>query len=828
MKFSRLQFRAFVFTLGFVLLLNVQGWAGTTGSLAGSVLDKKSKLPLKGALITVEEAGVHGISDKYGNFLITGLQPGIYRVEVRFIGYAEMAYEKVHIKTDAITRLTFALDPIVLTTEPIIITGARNPIDEEMISTVHYVDNEDLNSRVPGGNYLDHFKFLPGVFSTHFRGSRSAEVLYLLDGVPMVSSLTRELAFDIPISAIEEVVVYTGGYSAEYGNANAGIVNVIRKRARSQFEYTAKTYTDYLGFAGLPHDNYRRIQVGFGGPVTMSFGGPVVESNYYISLDANASDTPRRPQLRQVFDETIQKNLNGSIVFDLKLSRNLTLSAQGAFSNWQWRDIDDNSLEPLNTIPLRKNKHATTSIALTHTLTPTLFYKISASYVRLRDAIEGQIPDSLNAVIFSNTPVISRSLNLPVAPWEQRISEDLYYLNANLFKQVREYLQFKAGVGVEYYDIAMQAQRYAVQPNRFEIDPEDKVFVYSRFANDFRKFPFALSGYAEVHLKSRYFNGQFGARIDYLNANATRHFSVQQDENTSPSHQPYDPKLTVSPRISFSIPLSKKDIVFFNYGRFTQIPSLYHLYAGIVPVGEGSLLWPLLGNPDLRPSESVSYELAFSKDFGASTRFKLTGFYRNDEKLLDSQANRFFTNANAIPSQYSNQAFARSRGLEVLLSYNFSSHFSGQAVYTIMKTTGTTNYAEENYHALVRAGFVREKDESSLNWDQRHSILLGAEVKYPRFYVNLSWRLYSPREWTDQTTTSTLAARLPLRNLFDLVAMYRLHSGTIRILPFVEVRNLFNVRYREYRDTLNLVNNQPLIPFQEQYGRRIRFGIQIN
>ena len=276
-KFKKFRQTFFVIVL---LFFSGQVYAGTTGSLAGTIKDKKSGQTLKGALISVVDAGVYTVSDKYGNYIINGLQPGTYKVQVKFIGYADFSYQKVQLKTDATTRLDFELAPKVIQAEPIIITGIRNPIQEETTSTVHYVDNDDLNSNLPTDNYLDSFKYMPGIFANHFRGSRTGEILYLLDGVPIVSSLTRELAFDIPNSAIEEIVVYTGGFSTEYGNANAGIVNIVRKRARNQFEFTAKSFTDYFGLSNVPHDNNKRIQVGSGGPVTMSFGGPVFESNY--------------------------------------------------------------------------------------------------------------------------------------------------------------------------------------------------------------------------------------------------------------------------------------------------------------------------------------------------------------------------------------------------------------------------------------------------------------------------------------------------------------------------------------------------------------------
>jgi outer membrane receptor for ferrienterochelin and colicin len=827
MKAGRIKFRSSLFFF-VLLLLFKQINAGTTGSLAGAITDKQSKLALKGALITVVDAGIYTVSDKYGNYIINGLQPGTYMVQVKFIGYAIIKYQKVHIKTDVTTRLDFELAHAVIQTEPIIITGIRNPVQEEATATVHYLDSDDLNSKLPTDNYLDSFKYLPGMFASHFRGSRTGEVLYLVDGVPIISSLTRELAYDIPTSAIEEVVVYNGGFSAEYGNANAGVVNIIRKRALTHFGFTAKTYTDYIGFSDLPHDNNKRIQLGIGGPVTMSFGGPVLESNYYLSLDVNATDTPQRETLRNVFHETIQKNLNGSFVYDIKLSRNLGLSFQSALSQWQWREIEENTLDPILTLPLRKNNHLNTSISLTHTITPSVFYRITFGYNRFRDSVEGSVPDSLNSIILSNSPAPTSALNLSVAPWEQNIREDIYYASANIFKQIGRALQFKAGFNAEYYDVAMNVEKYVTYPNRIDVNQSENKFAFNKIVNDFRKYPFTLASYAETRIKLPVLIGQFGVRLDYFNPNATTEATTQENTSTSPAHRNLNTKITISPRVAMSIPVTKSDFVYFNYGKYTQIPSLYHLFAGTVSNDRETLFRPLFGNPDLRLAQSINYELSYSKNLSLSTNVKLTGFYRNFSDLIDSQASRFSTTEHDIASKYTNRAFGRARGLELQLTHSFSSELSARVIYTFMKSTGTANSPEENYNELVRAGFNFGEKENSLNWDQRHSFGFIANANFGKIRLHASSRIYSPRQWATQTTTSTISAKLPLRNLFDLKAMYMTHSRSLKLAPYLEIRNLFNVRYKEYRDTLFLNNSQPIIPFQEQFGRRIRIGLQIN
>lgn len=808
-------------------------FAGVTGSLAGFVTDASSKRPLRGAQITVVSTGKTSISDKHGHYVITGLPPGTYEIKVDFIGYAATSYEEVLVKSDITTLLNFALTPFILRTEPIIITGLRSPIRQETTSTTHYINNRDLTSHYPVDNYIDSFKFLPGIFANHFRGARAGDVMYLIDGVPMIRPLTRGIGLDIPSSAIEDIVVSTGGFSAEYGNANAGIVNIIRKRARNNFEFSARSYTDNFGVSNLDHDNNRRFQIGLGGPLTMSFGGPVLEMNYYISVDANFSDTPYREKLRSVFDEAMFKNLNASAVYDLKLSKNINLSLRTALSRWRWREFDESGAEPVETTPLRENKNVSSSIGVTHTLSPSMFYSITFGYNRFRDFVFGQNLAGLDPLIFANDPQPVRGLDLAVTPWFQRTAEEVFFVHAKTFKQIQNTIQVKAGISAEYYDVSMDAQRFVAQPNRIDKKQEDFRYTYTKFTNNFRHYPYAFAGYAEARIKLPFFTGQFGMRADYLEPNAKRNEITALERTIPGNKEPILDKLTFSPRIALSLPLSERDLIYFNYGKYAQLPALYQLYAGEDITSSTQPYWTLVGNTELKLTKSINYELAYGREL-TRTSFKITGFYREFSNLIDSNTtSRLLVNKN-IASIYDNGAFGRARGFEIQFTHKIKPNIFGRVIYTYMKSTGTSNYPEENFAQLIRSGFINDsQNESALNWDQRHSLMLLLSAKISNVHVTASSRFYSARDWLARSLTKNQQdgvdqAKLPLRSLMDIKAFYEARTGPFRIAPYIEIRNLFNVQYRESRDDVFLFNSQPVIPFQEQFGRRLRVGVQIN
>src|SRR5882757_9933297 len=71
------------------LYINAAGLpgTGTTGSLAGKVLEKKSNAPLAGATVYIPDLKIGAVADAEGHYSFKSLPSGTYLVEVRFVGY---------------------------------------------------------------------------------------------------------------------------------------------------------------------------------------------------------------------------------------------------------------------------------------------------------------------------------------------------------------------------------------------------------------------------------------------------------------------------------------------------------------------------------------------------------------------------------------------------------------------------------------------------------------------------------------------------------------------------------------------------------------------
>ncbi|MFC1726432.1 TonB-dependent receptor, partial [candidate division KSB1 bacterium] len=110
-----------------------------------------------------------------------------------------------------------------------------------------YITKEDIDI-LPGGNIKTAVSFLPGFVHNTFRGGRAfgGETVFIVDGINMANPIgegTRTdntgagqgnflygLATELPRISVEEIEVMTGGFDAEYGQAQSAVVNVTSKK----------------------------------------------------------------------------------------------------------------------------------------------------------------------------------------------------------------------------------------------------------------------------------------------------------------------------------------------------------------------------------------------------------------------------------------------------------------------------------------------------------------------------------------------------------------------------------------------------------------------
>ncbi len=298
-------------------VLNPTTFAQTeTGQIAGTVTDPSGAV-VPGATVTVRNADTNAertaqTSDT-GAYLVTSLEPANYEVTVKSASFQPFTAKVEvtvggHVTVDAklsvsgntqevevvgeggvqVNTQTQELSQTVNTQQLANLPSlTRNPYDFVTLSGNVSNGDNTTNSMSSGQNLTAR-----GVgFSLN--GQRESGTEILLDGVENIAVFGVAVGQNVPLDAVQEYSVITNNFSAEYGRASGGIVNLTTKSGTNAFHgsaweynrlsaYTANTYANdaantAAGSIVSPKGIYTRNQFGF------QVGGPILKNKLFFS-----------------------------------------------------------------------------------------------------------------------------------------------------------------------------------------------------------------------------------------------------------------------------------------------------------------------------------------------------------------------------------------------------------------------------------------------------------------------------------------------------------------------------------------------------------------
>ena len=207
---------------------------GTGGKIAGRVFDAATKERLPGVNVSVDNTQLGAVTDPNGEYFIINVPVGTYTVRASLVGYAARGSSDVRVVLDMTTTVDFTLSSREIQAEEIIVSATRPAIQQDRTSTKYTVDRDMINS-LPVDDIRQVIQVQVGVDGSHFRGGRFNESLFMVDGIQIKSPVNGYIGFTggfavyVPQINVDEVQVSTGGFEAEYGNAQSGVVNTVTR-----------------------------------------------------------------------------------------------------------------------------------------------------------------------------------------------------------------------------------------------------------------------------------------------------------------------------------------------------------------------------------------------------------------------------------------------------------------------------------------------------------------------------------------------------------------------------------------------------------------------
>ncbi|MBL8177613.1 MAG: carboxypeptidase regulatory-like domain-containing protein [Bryobacterales bacterium] len=268
-----------------------------TGTVLGSVLDE-SNAAVPSAAVTVTNTGTNESrqtsTDATGNYIVTALPVGQYRVEVRAQGFKAFVATGITLEVNQNIRIDAKLT-VGAVVESVEVTTDAAQVDTYQTQLGTVVDTNRVNDLpLNGRNVYDLAITLPGVSNTNFNtvsnsggaflnvnGSRTRQSTFMLDGA-FNNDLWRNSGNTSPNpDAVQEFRLITSNFNAEFGRSPGAVFNVVLKSGTnalhgSLFEFLRNDKLNARPFFQPSVPQLRQNQYGF------SLGGPVIKNKTFF------------------------------------------------------------------------------------------------------------------------------------------------------------------------------------------------------------------------------------------------------------------------------------------------------------------------------------------------------------------------------------------------------------------------------------------------------------------------------------------------------------------------------------------------------------------
>lgn len=891
-------------------LFSVSVYAQNSGKLSGYVRDAQTKEPLPGVNVVIKDTKLGASTDSKGYYFILNVSPGKYEVKASMIGYQTMTQQEVIVNVDKTTRLDFMLNESAVSVgKEIIVTADRPDVLPEKTSSSEIIRTEDI-LLAPGVNDLnDVISLSADVIDGHFRGGREGEELYNLSGMGIVNPLNRSLSFTPILSAIEEVEVITSGFSAQYGNAQSGVINISMKEGnkekwKSRFELQARV-PEYKHWGGsvfeVSKNPYLQLL-----DTWQEWAGqdPLTDRIFYDFISYGFSNVYRdtvqaaqiayamwkqgKMDLNKQYDNLWDKNIEVSV--DGPISSNASLFLAGRFDN-QWQMIP--ASQPDKSQQIMGNLAYDLGSGMSLRLSGAYSYKTGNSYSGLRSTSYQSFRYWLWDRVYGISNYDNQSLQFGLR-FAHALDKKTYYeiklsnlsthsksgarvLDQNRFRDdfsdrgTWRYFNtpdiFRMGyTGDEFtnektttlsFDGSITSQvtnshllLAGIQANFFNIDVNNWTSLSSSVqAQDeiYTANPYEFAAYIQDKMEFEGMIANVGLRMDMYNNNVDFYsdkFSPIRNPNYDPSkpatgsNKYYAADLAAKsksptyvnfqPRIGISFPITVNTVFHLNYGSFLQRPQYDQTIYKRVNRLDGSPL--RIGNPELNPQDTKSYDVGISQGLGDGFTLDISGYYKDIKNLIERV---YYVDVQQTTYEtFANRDYADSRGFRIALNKR-KGFITGSIKYNYGVATGKSS-TPFNFSPIFReqpkAGeqAVELPPNTSnadvlLDFDRTHNLIVQVSIKAPEdfgpeifgiyplegFAVAFKSSFSSGRPFTYDTEGLGLRynRRSPDEYRTDLSINKNIKIFRYNTTFYIEVSNLLNDKIYNYSSVFGNTQN---------------------
>jgi outer membrane cobalamin receptor len=735
------------------------------GNLTGYVFDSNENKPLEYAtiaLIDLENGSVVNgtISDESGYFQLKNINPGVYRIEITFIGYEKEVIEKIEI-TDKNRKIELGqvmISPASESIDEVVVTADRPTMTYKIDKKVINVSQQHTSA---SGTAVEILENVPSVTvdiegNVSLRGSQSFTVL--IDNKPTVLDPSDALS-QIPASAIENIEIITNP-SAKYDpDGTSGIVNIITKKNKMQ---------GINGVVNLNAGMYDR----YGGDFLINYRKE--KFNVYVGADLN---TRNMYGSRETENRTYNNDTTSYILSDGEFNRGgtsysfrggvdynfnafNTLSFEARYGNRNDNsDNETNYHEYINPgtfdeyyISKEESERGGDYLSLNLSYTRKFNKKGHELYALANYSRRDFDSESTNRLIGENNNIVSGQKSIESGPREPLRFQLDYTL------PLSETNKFEAGYQSRMSDNTEKAEMFMFDTSAAVMD-----FVFQdQYSNtsNYRRSIHSL--YAIYSGELGNFGYQGGVRGEYTYRDIT---IDETNENFNID------RWDIFPTVHVSYNLPKENQLMASYTRRIDRPRGWYL--------EPFLTWSdaynvRRGNPGLDPEYIDSYELSYLNKFGRNS-FSFEAYYRVTHNKIERVRSVYAENV--FLSSFENVGKDYALGIESMLGLDLQKWWHVDLMgnlydYRVEGQLGGRDFSESSFNWNIRFNnILRFGDNSRLQFNAMYnSPTISAQGERSDFFMaNLAYK--------HDFMKKAFSATLQVRDAFGTMKHSSTYSG---------------------------------------------------
>jgi hypothetical protein len=464
-----------------------------TGTIKGGVLDKDTQQPLIGANVMLMNQSHGAATNKNGKFIIDNVQVGSHVLQFRFIGYEPVSVTDIIVRSDRITFVDCELTPTVIEGEEVLVTESFFPEIKIQPTSVTRFSNEEIRRAATiGGDINRIINGLPSLSNENqnnyivARGGSNIENNFYIDNIHVpninhfpIPGTTGGGVSLLNIDFIKDIDIYTGGFSAMYGNVLSSVMD-IKYREGNRDETDLQFDLNFTGLSGAVE-------------------GPISNRGSYM-LSAKHSFTDILFKIINIDQEpVIYDEVQAKIVYDLSPSHKLSLLQ--IFGTDRWEIPRDDALD--------RSENVFGNFNMTENVVGLNWQYLWGKKGYSNTSISHTF--SKNKLTFFKTSDQTERLNYQTLEQELELRNDNYFIPTSNHKfQFGFQITRTEGDYDNYF--AEYVNQYGTNTGELQVDKNISTWEAGGFLND------TWSPINSLHIIS-------GVRLDYFSFNQNLNFS---------------------------------------------------------------------------------------------------------------------------------------------------------------------------------------------------------------------------------------------------------------------------------------------------------------